>query len=93
MSDSTTQRGGRRPPFRADHVGSFLRPKRLLDAREQHKAGATSAAEIRAALGRVLYDQKFRTTTELEMAARAAAAGGSSAARAADAILRLAKAN
>ena len=23
------------PPFRADHVGSFLRPKYLLDAREQ----------------------------------------------------------
>ena len=23
------------PPFRADHVGSFLRPKFLLDAREQ----------------------------------------------------------
>jgi 5-methyltetrahydropteroyltriglutamate--homocysteine methyltransferase len=24
------------PPFRADHVGSFLRPKYLLDAREQY---------------------------------------------------------
>ena len=24
-----------KPPFRADHVGSFLRPKYLLDAREQ----------------------------------------------------------
>ena len=23
------------PPFRADHVGSFLRPKYLLDAREE----------------------------------------------------------
>ncbi len=23
------------PPFRADHVGSFLRPKYLLDARDQ----------------------------------------------------------
>ena len=29
MSERTT------PPFRADHVGSFLRPKFLLDAREQ----------------------------------------------------------
>jgi 5-methyltetrahydropteroyltriglutamate--homocysteine methyltransferase len=25
-----------RPPFRADHVGSFLRPKELLEARERH---------------------------------------------------------
>ena len=24
------------PPFRADHVGSFLRPKELLEARDQH---------------------------------------------------------
>lgn len=36
------------PPFRADHVGSFLRPKKLLDAREQHKAGTLDAAALRA---------------------------------------------
>jgi 5-methyltetrahydropteroyltriglutamate--homocysteine methyltransferase len=36
-----------RPPFRADHVGSFLRPKSLLDARERFKAGAIEAAELR----------------------------------------------
>ncbi|HET9045875.1 MAG TPA: 5-methyltetrahydropteroyltriglutamate--homocysteine S-methyltransferase [Casimicrobiaceae bacterium] len=35
------------PPFRADHVGSFLRPKFLLDAREQFKAGAIDAAKLR----------------------------------------------
>ncbi|QJR11428.1 5-methyltetrahydropteroyltriglutamate--homocysteine methyltransferase [Usitatibacter rugosus] len=38
----------RRPPFRADHVGSFLRPKKLLDARDQHKAGTLPAAGLRA---------------------------------------------
>jgi 5-methyltetrahydropteroyltriglutamate--homocysteine methyltransferase len=27
------------PPFRADHVGSLLRPKALLQAREDHEAG------------------------------------------------------
>ncbi|GAA4853414.1 5-methyltetrahydropteroyltriglutamate--homocysteine S-methyltransferase [Saccharopolyspora rosea] len=27
------------PPFRADHVGSLLRPRKLLDAREEHAAG------------------------------------------------------
>jgi 5-methyltetrahydropteroyltriglutamate--homocysteine methyltransferase len=48
VSDSTAQKGGRRPPFRADHVGSFLRPKRLLDAREQYKAGAIPASALRA---------------------------------------------
>ena len=37
-----------KPPFRADHVGSFLRPKKLLDAREQHKAGTLSASALRA---------------------------------------------
>ena len=28
-----------KPPFRADHVGSLLRPRELLTAREEHKAG------------------------------------------------------
>jgi 5-methyltetrahydropteroyltriglutamate--homocysteine methyltransferase len=35
------------PPFRADHVGSFLRPKYLLDAREQAAKGALSREELR----------------------------------------------
>ncbi len=35
------------PPFRADHVGSFLRPKNLLEARDQNKAGKLSAADLR----------------------------------------------
>jgi 5-methyltetrahydropteroyltriglutamate--homocysteine methyltransferase len=37
------------PPFRADHVGSFLRPKNLLDAREGFRTGAIDAEELRAA--------------------------------------------
>jgi 5-methyltetrahydropteroyltriglutamate--homocysteine methyltransferase len=37
------------PPFRADHVGSFLRPPALLEARERFKQGAVSKAELRAA--------------------------------------------
>ena len=36
------------PPFRADHVGSFLRPKFLLDAREQKAKGEINAAQLRA---------------------------------------------
>ena len=33
-------------PFRADHVGSFLRPKALLDARERRRSGEISGAEL-----------------------------------------------
>src|ERR1700742_3802343 len=41
---------GRRtlPPFRADHVGSLLRPKSLLQARADFKAGKVTAEELRA---------------------------------------------
>ncbi len=35
------------PPFRADHVGSLLRPQRLLDARARAKAGELDADELR----------------------------------------------
>jgi 5-methyltetrahydropteroyltriglutamate--homocysteine methyltransferase len=35
------------PPFRADHVGSFLRPKYLLDARAQKAAGQITAEQLR----------------------------------------------
>jgi 5-methyltetrahydropteroyltriglutamate--homocysteine methyltransferase len=35
------------PPFRADHVGSLLRPAALLKARAEHQAGRLSAAELR----------------------------------------------
>jgi 5-methyltetrahydropteroyltriglutamate--homocysteine methyltransferase len=37
------------PPFRADHVGSFLRPPALLEARERHKRGEVSKEALRAA--------------------------------------------
>jgi 5-methyltetrahydropteroyltriglutamate--homocysteine methyltransferase len=36
-----------KPPFRADHVGSLLRPKEVLQARDDHKQGRLSAAELR----------------------------------------------
>jgi 5-methyltetrahydropteroyltriglutamate--homocysteine methyltransferase len=38
-----------RPPFRADHVGSLLRPPELLRAREDHAAGRIDDDELRAA--------------------------------------------
>ena len=36
------------PPFRADHVGSLLRPRELAEARASHKAGTLSADALRA---------------------------------------------
>ena len=36
------------PPFRADHVGSFLRPKFLLDARDQRANGQITPEQLRA---------------------------------------------
>jgi 5-methyltetrahydropteroyltriglutamate--homocysteine methyltransferase len=35
------------PPFRADHVGSLLRPKKLLQAREDRAAGRIDADALR----------------------------------------------
>ena len=37
------------PPFRADHVGSLLRPPALTLARADHKAGRIGAEQLRAA--------------------------------------------
>ena len=34
-------------PFRADHVGSLLRPERLHEARKNFKTGSISATELR----------------------------------------------
>jgi len=36
-----------KPPFRADHVGSLLRPKEVLASREGFKQGKLPAAELR----------------------------------------------
>jgi 5-methyltetrahydropteroyltriglutamate--homocysteine methyltransferase len=36
-----------KPPFRADHVGSFLRPEALKQARAKHEKGELSAAELK----------------------------------------------
>lgn len=45
-----------RPPFRADHVGSLIRPQTLRDARQAHLDGKLSAAELRAAEDRLIRD-------------------------------------
>jgi 5-methyltetrahydropteroyltriglutamate--homocysteine methyltransferase len=49
MTATTTPRLAIRqePPFRADHVGSFLRPRALLEARERHAKGEINGEALR----------------------------------------------
>ena len=44
------------PPFRADHVGSLLRPPELLRARAEYQAGGLSAEELRRVEDDVIRD-------------------------------------
>jgi methionine synthase II (cobalamin-independent) len=48
-------------PFRADHVGSLLRPPELLRAREQHQQGTLSAESLRA-----IEDRSIRAVAKLQ---------------------------
>lgn len=45
-----------RPPFRADHVGSLLRPKALREAFRMHAAGKISDSGLRAAQDAAIRD-------------------------------------
>jgi 5-methyltetrahydropteroyltriglutamate--homocysteine methyltransferase len=45
-----------KPPFRADHVGSLLRPAALKQARERRATGEISAAELTAVEDRAIED-------------------------------------
>src|SRR6516165_10591977 len=51
----------RPPPFRAEHIGSLLRPPALLDAREKHAAGKLTGEELRAA-----EDEAIRNVVKLQ---------------------------
>ncbi len=44
------------PPFRADHVGSLLRPRSLIEALKRHRAGALDAAGLAAAQDAAIRD-------------------------------------
>jgi 5-methyltetrahydropteroyltriglutamate--homocysteine methyltransferase len=49
------------PPYRADHVGSLLRPKKLLDARAAHQRGEITADRLRA-----VEDEAIRDAVKLQ---------------------------
>jgi 5-methyltetrahydropteroyltriglutamate--homocysteine methyltransferase len=62
-----------RPPFRADHVGSLLRPRRVLEARDRAAKKELTAAQLRAieddAIGEVVRRQEslgLRSVTDGE---------------------------
>ncbi len=50
-----------RPPFRADHVGSLIRPQELREARQAHLDGKLPAAELR-----VIEDRLVREVVALQ---------------------------
>ncbi|HWH83168.1 MAG TPA: 5-methyltetrahydropteroyltriglutamate--homocysteine S-methyltransferase [Burkholderiaceae bacterium] len=55
------------PPVRAHHVGSFLRPKFLLDAREQRANGEITAEQLRAVEDRAITEiVKFQEDVGLQ---------------------------
>ncbi|MEU8817347.1 5-methyltetrahydropteroyltriglutamate--homocysteine S-methyltransferase [Actinoplanes sp. NPDC048796] len=61
------------PPFRADHVGSLLRPRRLLEARERRAVGEIDAGALKAVeddaireVVRMQRDVGLRTATDGE---------------------------
>ncbi len=56
--------GNGKPPFRADHVGSLLRPAALLEARVQRREGGISAEQLRA-----VEDECIRDAVALQEAA------------------------
>jgi 5-methyltetrahydropteroyltriglutamate--homocysteine methyltransferase len=49
------------PPFRADHVGSLLRPQKLLDTRASHAAGKIGDEELRG-----IEDEAIREVVALQ---------------------------
>jgi 5-methyltetrahydropteroyltriglutamate--homocysteine methyltransferase len=73
-SARTTERPAGRPPFRADHVGSLLRPPVVLRARDDFAAGRITGDELRdtedAAIREVVRRQEeagLRSATDGEL--------------------------
>ena len=55
------------PPFRADHVGSFLRPSYLLQAREQRAKNEITAEQLRAVEDKAITEiVKFQSDVGLQ---------------------------
>jgi 5-methyltetrahydropteroyltriglutamate--homocysteine methyltransferase len=63
LTDTAAISTGRRttPPFRADHVGSLLRPPALLKAREDFEAGRIDGDELKA-----VEDEAIREVVQMQ---------------------------
>lgn len=61
MAAGSTLTPDGRPPFRADHIGSLLRPQKLRHAFRQHAAGELSDAAFRA-----VQDEAIRDVVRLQ---------------------------
>ncbi|MFL5862584.1 MAG: 5-methyltetrahydropteroyltriglutamate--homocysteine S-methyltransferase [Solirubrobacteraceae bacterium] len=65
QAQSSVSAGHRtKPPFRADHVGSLLRPRRLLDAREDLAKGSITPQELRT-----IEDEEIGKIVEMQRSA------------------------
>lgn len=60
-TETKPQHARSRPPFRADHVGSLLRPQKLKAAREQRERGEISAEQLRE-----IEDRSIRDVVKLQ---------------------------
>jgi 5-methyltetrahydropteroyltriglutamate--homocysteine methyltransferase len=60
-TESTSAGPRTTPPFRADHVGSLLRPAELMRAREEHAAGRLDDERLRA-----LEDEAIRDVVKMQ---------------------------
>ena len=54
-------------PYRADQVGSLLRPEWLADARQRFKAGTLDAAELRQTEDRAIVEAVVRLASSLHV--------------------------
>ena len=61
MADTAPPRNPLRPPFRAEHIGSLVRPQKLVDARRAFEASKLDAASLRA-----LEDEAIRDVVKLQ---------------------------
>ena len=50
-----------KPPFRAEHIGSFVRPKHLIEARSKFNEGKLPAEELHAIEDQAIRDVDGRS--------------------------------
>ncbi len=61
MADTAPPENPLRPPFRAEHIGSLVRPQKLVDARRAFEANKLDAAALR-----VIEDEAIREVVKLQ---------------------------